>query len=46
LTVTLNAALQKVPLSEKSTFKWYAEEEGRNAGVCVIANILVGLLAC
>lgn len=24
----------------------YVEEEGRNAGVCVIADILVGLLAC
>jgi hypothetical protein len=46
LTVTLNATLKKVALSEKSTFKWYVEEEGRNAGVCVIADILVGLLAC
>jgi hypothetical protein len=45
LAVTLNATLKTVALSEKSTFKWYVEE-GRSAGVCVIANILVGMLAC
>jgi len=46
LTVTLNATLKTVALSEKSAFKWCVDEEGRSAGVCVIANILVGMLVC